>query len=745
MMLNPSHLAYLTVIKTLIHCGRNADDQMVKNHMIALSILTWLDESIPTCNIYQVKQYISLKLFYDSINSSMPLGCTCYAIDQSLSNFNNINSVDELIDFIDNTRDLFEYDSNLSNNGVPAPTRVCPDSNLGIFLRSIHACWDSMSFGAISLLHDSLKRFNENVSDNQQIPSNMDGAIDPEEAFNNFAYKLGIDDAVVDIVDSEDAIDDGNAYAHLLNAMKAVVCGDVKTAEGSMHWYFDYNPSDPLTTVPSSSNGVSAAGKSTSEAIQMLESCNQPQFANERHQQAMLTLASMWARNSHYSMALLALEEAMKTAHQRGDHLSIAKALLVLHEVVLSSQKDQLVISESNILPDEVLSRCINRCVELHMRPLAAQAAIFLAKLRSQRPLRNNGIGIFSSPKTVVTAVNKSKPVSDDTNQNVIEDEAFVTAFSGTDTIQNVWYLLLCAQIGECQLISQVANGTVYNTVPSIHPNSKDSLSQDIPLSVEESIAFSIQATIISADLWTRLGLMEMALLQCRRAVRQFGVHASSEDFINICCKMARHIVDIEYSLLQNHNSSDMDTRNIQRLLNACNFSLELLKHLRKLFPARHPSFLSNAIDFSMTYVRIHQEISKQSWDTALTLALRLVEISTSRNKVNKSSSFDCSSPEIAQANILLSKILEHIDIIEAHGVLLQFDSLHDNSGLCQFKFEAAVLRSLLSIKLYDNRPMGDIIILLRKMVIISRIQNYPTVEMLASRCIDCLAEHLVV
>jgi hypothetical protein len=42
----------------------------------------------------------------------MPLGCTCYAIDQSLSNFNNINSVDELIDFIDNTRDLFEYDSN---------------------------------------------------------------------------------------------------------------------------------------------------------------------------------------------------------------------------------------------------------------------------------------------------------------------------------------------------------------------------------------------------------------------------------------------------------------------------------------------------------------------------------------------------------------------------------------------------------------------------------------------------------
>lgn len=735
-MLSPSHIAYLNIIKTLIECGRNFNEQMMQNNMISLSILIWLDESLSSCNIFKVKQFHNLKSFYDSINSCIPLDSKCNAIERSLYNFYNINSVDDLIDFIDSTRNLFEYDSNLSNNGVPSPTKICNDSSLGIFVRSIHSCWDSMTFGATCILQENIKMFSDsNIDNSQNLLISMND--DPEELYKKFAYKIGTDDSVVDIIDSEDAIDEGNAYAHLLNAMKAIICGDVKTAEGSMHWYFDYSSSNPLTIVPSSS---AITGKNLSDAVQLLESCNQPQFGNERHQQAMLTLASTWAHNNHYSTAMLALEEAMKTAHQRGDHISIAKALLVLHEVVLSSQKDQLVISQSNVLPEEVLCRCINRCVELHMRPLASQAAIYLAKLRSQRPLRNNGIGIFSSPKTVVTAINKSKPGIDDNNQNVMEDEAFVTAFSGTDTIQNVWYLLLCAQIGECQLISQVANGTIYNVSPSIHPNSKDNASQDIPLSVEESIPFSIQATIVSSELWMRLGLLEMAQLQCRRAIRQYGIHATSEDFINICCSMAKQIVDIEYSLLKNnHNFTSGENMNeYHRLSIACEFSLSLLSTVKKLFPARFPSILSRTIDYSLMYVKIHQEICIESWDRALEIALRLVEVSSSKNKTNKTS-FDCSNPEIAQANILLSNILEHIDIMEAHAIVVQFDSLHDNSGLCQFKFEAAVLKAMISMKLYDNRQLSDVIISLRKMIIISRIQNYPTVEKLATQCLRSL------
>jgi hypothetical protein len=114
----------------------------------------------------------------------------------------------------------------------------------------------------------------------------------------------------------------------------------------------------------------------------------------------MLELAAMWSRNGHYEIAMSAVEEAMKTAHQRGDHSSVAKALLVLHHVVLGIESVRVSTtgsgtmvgtsggrSNSEISAEEVLGRCLDRCESQGLAALAAQAVILLARIRSAGPL----------------------------------------------------------------------------------------------------------------------------------------------------------------------------------------------------------------------------------------------------------------------------------------------------------------------------------------------------------------------
>ena len=70
---------------------------------------------------------------------------------------------------------------------------------------------------------------------------------------------------------------------------------------------------------------------------------------------------------------MTAVEEAMKSAHQRGDHASVARALLLLHHVVIGMQT-QTNSSEhaaaanrhvQGVSPEEVLQRCLDRCSSL--------------------------------------------------------------------------------------------------------------------------------------------------------------------------------------------------------------------------------------------------------------------------------------------------------------------------------------------------------------------------------------------
>jgi hypothetical protein len=63
---------------------------------------------------------------------------------------------------------------------------------------------------------------------------------------------------------------------------------------------------------------------------------------------------------------------------------------------------------------------------------------------------------------------------------------------------------------------------------------------QDAMLTASEGIAYAIQASLVAVQFWRRLNLPEMAVLECRRAIRQYGVHAPSEELAQLVSQLAR-------------------------------------------------------------------------------------------------------------------------------------------------------------------------------------------------------------
>ena len=98
----------------------------------------------------------------------------------------------------------------------------------------------------------------------------------------------------------------------LQQADEAAQTGDVHAAEKLLHRYFDFNGNDPLLSVASKGSSSSTS----QQALAALHHAKDPQFTGTRHQQALLQLASMWSCSGHYSLAMAAVEEAMK---KRGD------------------------------------------------------------------------------------------------------------------------------------------------------------------------------------------------------------------------------------------------------------------------------------------------------------------------------------------------------------------------------------------------------------------------------------------
>ena len=358
-MITSSEITYVLVIHGIVECSRALEPSLCSNLAVGVRLLCWLDESITSYSA--LTEYYCMDDMYDNLvmnvmecgsssssssgrsaspSSSTRMPVIEYAFDMLRGTDDSfLFSIDSLLELVETTKGLFQENPATANvNGCPGPTKVCADSFLGIFLRSFLAKFDSLSFESICTVYENLVNFTRRAIAGLRSKTAI---LKIEEAYRAFDKVIGIDDNV--FASSHSSVN--SPVLHLLNSMRAISLGDVTAAESELHKYFDYNATDLIKANLSQqvNNAVGPDGKSTvvemsvAEAVSQLKAANsQPLFAGHRHQQAMLSLARMWSENRQFGLALGAVEEAMKISHNRGDHKSVAGALLLIHEVHLA-------------------------------------------------------------------------------------------------------------------------------------------------------------------------------------------------------------------------------------------------------------------------------------------------------------------------------------------------------------------------------------------------------------------------
>ena len=305
MDVTPSQIAYAAVLLALINVGKGGNDGIqIDNPLTAVYVLCFLSNRVDYQTCHEFENLFSLFADLETFITDASIECEDYSRLQKFifAYLKGLYMVDDLIEFIDNFRGVFDTNLSLSSNDLIAPNRICNDSLLGLFIRSLLVKWDCLPFDQICALHDSLTVF---LIDNKPI-----------------VYSSGFNEFNGPSILSKDK--------QLLSlASLASADGDIYFAEKLIHEVFDMNGGGITELTPSKL--IIFSSTNSLDAIQGL---NEPRISGSRHQEALLKLATIWMQNGYYPLAMTAVEEAMKVAHQRGDHTSVARALLLLHHIV---------------------------------------------------------------------------------------------------------------------------------------------------------------------------------------------------------------------------------------------------------------------------------------------------------------------------------------------------------------------------------------------------------------------------
>jgi hypothetical protein len=81
---------------------------------------------------------------------------------------------------------------------------------------------------------------------------------------------------------------------------------------------------------------------------------------------------------------------------------------------------------------EEVVCRCIERCTDLHLQPLASQATIYLARYRSQIALTGGIWYEMSSPRTVISSLTNSQVGDDQIDIRCLSIYIYITFYNLT-------------------------------------------------------------------------------------------------------------------------------------------------------------------------------------------------------------------------------------------------------------------------------------------------------------------------
>lgn len=458
------------------------------------------------------------------------------------------HSVNKFLDIFDLISDLFVEDKNADQTGLSGPNYVTRDSVMGLFLRTFLLEWESQSFEQCCDKYEEFSHFllsQESYDTNSKTKMTIDSLI----------HAIGTNDDIIN-AEPDEGLDEISKI--MFNVYKYLSFNDITTAEKYIHQYYDYNGSSSsfesfLTTLSLNNNSstVSAAGGNTitksnndynkkiasllSDLRNHEEDSIIPYTSATRHQQALLGLSLLWMKSSSSSLsrldtsplALNSLEEGLKIAHQRDDHVSVAKALLLLYQ-------------QTN--DEELLIRCIDRCVTLNQRFLASQAALLLVQHRLKHSIlvsRLNNMDVDVGPHPLINLSNILAPSENSIGtfdlQSSKHENTLQTVVDPANegyAPQTAWMLLYAGLYGDMKLTSitsklndvvaldkaltehaklsasSVTNVSLSAGMPTPPPLASAAAAvngyQETCLTYEEYLSISLQAKIIAKNMWLR-------------------------------------------------------------------------------------------------------------------------------------------------------------------------------------------------------------------------------------------------
>eukprot|EP01041_Mallomonas_annulata_P002502 gene2502-4862_t len=662
-MHHPSEILTICIILEFIEAGRRGDQTIGVS--TSLNILSFLSDIIESWTSHSYPTIISFEnamMRYNIENSFIsPIFRKC-----------KVTSVDNLIDIMESLRDIFENPPNVITNNAIAPTCVTQDSFIGVYVRSHTVRWESTNFHEIGCIYDSLQRY---MTTRSSLESSSN------EANSNL---LSSQSSIENISDINNAI--GNF--------------DVRVGEDNLHLFYDSTVLNPL------------GSKSQSPIYTQQSLSTLGPLPSKRHQQAMLSLATLWVRNGNFAQAISAIDEAMKTAHHRGDHVSIARALLLLHHVADQILRDEA--ADVIVSAEDALIRCLGRSIALKMKALCTQAAILLVRHRSKGSMTSSASSSHTASDGVGHQDDVSSP-SEGVNRR---------------SVQSQWMLLAAAQMNDPGLIARISGITVSNDAQSSGNKvagqnnvSKKDVPNESHMSYKESAVLSVQAALVAVEVWRREGLLALAEQQCRLALHIFGYTCGVEELISLCCSQSK----LRCELGENNNDiivPDVIPGDRPVALRQCAIASNVLDLLDQ-FIRNNPVHLAcqHVVTIARTYVQTRDCTAAGNFNLALGHVKKLVEFTkdTSRQP----------TAEHLQALIMRAKILSHMDIPSAVDELNGAMELADASELYQSKGEALLARALVCS---NGSPIqrSDALLDLRAAMRLSQRHHLPLLEKLS-------------
>lgn len=372
------------------------------------------------------------------------------------------------------------FDETAANpTGLKGPTRISESSFLGVMVRSVLVRWQSYEFDQQCRCYSVFSAFLGNLTQDEPV------SLSP--------------------------------YIHVDQFEKFCAQGQMVDAESWVHTYFDNRNLNFLFVTNSPTK---TENKDLAELALSLENDSTSDCEKRVDQRAMLALAVLRTRANDMNKAQLAVNEALKIAHQNGDHASVAYCLLLLFHIVERSYNS----SSSKMDSEDLLRRCILRAASLKLPHLVAEAGLSYATFKQREAASMDG--------------NQAKDSLGSSNTWSLDRiHRFLSICEYGDSQRISKALISDEYFSSSDAVSTMSGGMMSMRGPNLNMTTNNNDGSCLDSNAVGYASFSMKIAIVQAEVFSQQQEYDVAVLCCNRALER----CSTSTDIDMQCLVSLH------------------------------------------------------------------------------------------------------------------------------------------------------------------------------------------------------------